>query len=136
MICHRPNVKRPQTAGDSTDTSEGMQEGSCSCSSTSSASSIQTQLNSSKNQGNSDSTPSHHNEDILPETPRHLLELGVSLSSPNLLHSSVGLTNSSSSSDTDVSKVILVYLRLWDSLELSLINKGMSLCVQFDKKKW
>lgn len=108
MIFYRPTIKRPQTGGDSTDTSgnsEGLQEGSCSCSSTSSASSIQTQVNSIKNQGNNDSSPNHLNEDALSETPI-LLELGVSLSSPNLLHSSVGLTNSSSSSsDTDVSKV-------------------------------
>lgn len=110
-MLYRPSVKRPQTGGDSTDTSgnsEGLQEGSCSCSSTSSASSIQTQVNSSKNQGTNDSSSNHHNKNASSETPRHLLELGVSLSSPNLLHSSVGLTNSSSSSsDSDVSKVIV-----------------------------
>lgn len=45
-----------------------------------------------------------------PPHPRHLLQLGVSLSSPNLLNSSVTLTISSDSSESDVS--IPIYKRL------------------------
>ncbi|KAF7286315.1 hypothetical protein GWI33_006044 [Rhynchophorus ferrugineus] len=63
--------------------------------SSTSASSIQTQINSSKK---SNDTESHQN------SPHQLLGLGVSLSSPNLLNSAVSLMLSSSSSESDLSE--------------------------------
>ncbi|XP_050304969.1 E3 ubiquitin-protein ligase TRIM37-like isoform X2 [Anthonomus grandis grandis] len=59
-----------------------------------SASSIQTQVHSKKS---NDSART-------PDSPHHLLGLGVSLSSPNLLNSAVSLMLSSSSSESDLSE--------------------------------
>lgn len=74
-----------------------------SCSSTSSASSIQTRVQVlDKAPAVSDAgTDSVAGETT--SSPRRLLELRVSLSSPNLLHSSVAFAVSSSSSEADVS---------------------------------
>lgn len=75
------------------------------CSSTSSSeSSIQLKTNQ-KNNILIESSPIQENRDTLPTPPRQLLQLGVSLSSPNLLNSSVTLTISSSSSESDVKKI-------------------------------
>lgn len=84
-----------------------------SCSSASSASSIQTQIDTGKTNG-ADEMVSLQSGDTLSETPR-LLGLGVSLSTPNLLNTTAALTISSNSSETDVSPpkqflVILDYL--------------------------
>lgn len=100
----RSSTKSAQ-AGDSTDTSTNsvpMEDSSCS--STSSASSVQTRVKvSEKVPAASDGTDSATGDAA--GSPRHLLELRVSLSSPNLLHSSVAFTVSSSSSEADVSYI-------------------------------
>lgn len=84
--------------------SKNGSEGECVCSSTentstsSSESSIQTQI-----------TPGGKKaENCGDETPRHMIGLGISLSSPNLLNSSVSLTLSSSSSSESVSRSLFL----------------------------
>lgn len=74
--------------------SKSQQNNNISSSSSTSASSIQTQVNSKRS-----------NESECPQdSPRHMLGLGVSLSSPNLLNSAVSLMLSSSSSESDLSE--------------------------------
>lgn len=74
-----------------------------SCSSTSSASSIQTRVKASEKVPATSDTGTDSVVEAAAGSPRHLLELRVSLSSPNLLHSPVVFTVSSSSSEADVS---------------------------------
>lgn len=74
-----------------------------SCSSSSSASSIQTRVQVLDKAPAASDTGTDSIAGEPAESPRHLLELRVSLSSPNLLHSSVAFTVSSSSSEADVS---------------------------------
>lgn len=93
----RSSTKNGQ-AGDSTDTSmNSAQIDESSCSSTSSASSIRTKVKTT------DKVANGNDSGETSGLPRHLLELTMSLSSPNLLQSSGALTVSSSSSEADVS---------------------------------
>ncbi|KRT85991.1 hypothetical protein AMK59_2372 [Oryctes borbonicus] len=88
--------------GDSTPVSGNTQKSGThdgSCSSTSSVSSIQTQIDTGKT-NTTDDTGVLQAGDCLTETPR-LLGLGVSLSTPNLLNTAATLTMSSNSSETD-----------------------------------
>ncbi|GJQ85016.1 hypothetical protein Trydic_g3677 [Trypoxylus dichotomus] len=88
--------------GDSSPVSANTQKSGTnngSCSSTSSASSIQTQIDTGKTNTTED-TGVLQGGDCLVETPR-LLGLGVSLSTPNLLNTTATLTISSNSSETD-----------------------------------
>lgn len=74
-----------------------------SCSSVSSASSIQTRIKVATDKAPiSGESGGDNGTGEAAGSPRHLLELRVSLSSPNLLHSSVAFTASSSSSEADV----------------------------------
>lgn len=112
LFCDTFRSPKSAQTGDSSDTS-GNSGGESTCSSSSSASSVQTQINSSKGASiNNESASNHNCGDVLPDTPRHLLELGVSLSSPDLLHSSAALTTSSSGSDSDVSYYLALNLKL------------------------
>lgn len=77
-------------------------QSNASSSSSTSASSVQTQVVHDKKSNGSETAT---------ESPHHLLGLGVSLSSPNLLNSAVSLMLSSSSSSESVS--ILEYSLLW-----------------------
>lgn len=89
--CSTAQTKTVST-GECPCSSKAQQNGASSSSSTS-ASSIQTQINSKK------SNESHNQE-----SPHRILGLGVSLSSPNLLNSTVSLMLSSSSSESDLSE--------------------------------
>lgn len=83
-----------------------------SCSSSSSASSIQTRVQVLEKTAPAAASDTGTTDSVNGEaagSPRHLLELRVSLSSPNLLHSSVAFTGSSSSSEADVSCVTKQY---------------------------
>ncbi|RZB40491.1 hypothetical protein BDFB_004939, partial [Asbolus verrucosus] len=85
-------------------------------STSSSASSIQTQV-----LGKKPKEPSGLN--ALPETPRHLLGLGVSLSSPNLLNSNVSFALCSSSSESDLSEPENI-MEEFEPAETNLISTG------------
>jgi tripartite motif-containing protein 37 len=61
--------------------------------------------------------------EALTETPRHLLGLGVSLSSPNLLNSNVSFTLCSSSSESDLSEPENM-MEEFEPAETNLISTG------------
>lgn len=95
----RSSTKSAQ-AGDSTDTStNSVPLEDSSCSSTSSASSVQTRVKVGEKLPVASDAGTDSATGEAAGSPRHLLELRVSLSSPNLLHSSVAFTVSSSSSE-------------------------------------
>lgn len=109
IICsnHR-SINDGSSVGDGTFSGSNVQKSAThdgSCSSASSASSIQTQIDTGKTIA-TDETGGMQSGDCLSETPR-LLGLGVSLSTPNLLNTTATLTISSNSSETDVSRFSL-----------------------------
>ncbi|XP_068897532.1 E3 ubiquitin-protein ligase TRIM37-like isoform X5 [Tenebrio molitor] len=89
-------------------------------SSSSSASSIQTQMVMGKKQKENGR---QNVAEALTETPRHLLGLGVSLSSPNLLNSNVSFTLCSSSSESDLSEPENM-MEEFEPAETNLISTG------------
>ncbi|KAK9752073.1 MATH domain [Popillia japonica] len=96
------SINDGSSVGDGTSSGSNVQKSAThdgSCSSASSASSIQTQIDTGKTIA-TDETGGMQSGDCLSETPR-LLGLGVSLSTPNLLNTTATLTISSNSSETD-----------------------------------